>query len=480
LPIAEQFGMVTGLFSLEKGQPMTNQVITADPFSKIWDFFSSVKLTIVLLLSLAVTSIIGTLIPQNEYPQAYLKAFGGYLFRLFNMLDLFDMYHSWWFQLLIILLTTNIIVCSIDRMSSNRRILFVRNPSFNLARFRNIKHRQKFTDARSPQQLKDVYQKFISRGFRHCQIEATESGFAIFGEKGRWTRFGVYTVHLSVVLLLVGGLIGSFFGFDGYVNIGEGESAQSIRLRNKPQMLQLGFTIQCDDFDVSFYDTGAPKEFRSSLTILDQGRPVVKKDIIVNDPLRYKGISIYQASYGSLPSNEVVLSFTSHKTGMIYKENAKINQPIKLPENLGTFELKEFLQAAQFKGHDIGQAFIGVLKPPAGNPVQVTLPLRFPTFDKMRQGNLVIAVVEHVPRFFTGLQVAKDPGVWVVYTGFILMIIGCYITFFMSHQQICLEMAATGRKTQVIVTGTANKSKIGMQNKIDRIAEQLSGLGQEK
>ena len=472
------YGIV--FISQAKGRPMGNQVIATDPFSKIWNFFTSVKLTIVLLLSLAATSIIGTLIPQNEDPQAYFEAFGGVLYKLFHLLDLFDMYHSWWFQLLIVLLTTNIIICSIDRMSSNRRILFARNPSFSLSRFRNIKHRQKISDVRSPQQLKDVYQNFISRSYRHCRVEATENGFAVFGEKGRWTRFGVYTVHLSVVLLLVGGLIGSFFGFDGYVNIGEGESVQSIRLRNKPQMLQLGFTIRCDDFDVSFYDTGAPKEFRSSLTILDQGQPVVKKDIIVNDPLRYKGVSIYQSSYGNLPSNEVVLSFTSKKNGKVYKKNAAIHQPVQLPENLGTFELKKFSQAAQFKGHDIGQAFIGVLTPPNGDPIQITLPVRFPTFDKMRQGNLIIAVVEHVPRFFTGLQVAKDPGVWVVYTGFIMMIIGCYITFFMSHRQICLEMAPSGNQTQIIVTGTANKNKIGMQNKIDRIAEQLSKLGQEK
>jgi len=459
---------------------MSNQVIVADPFSKIWSFFTSVKLTIVLLLSLATTSIIGTLIPQNEDPQAYFEAFGGVLYQLFNLLDLFDMYHSWWFQLLIVLLTTNIIVCSIDRMSSNRRILFVRNPSFNLSRFRNIKHRQKFSDVRSPQQLKDVYQNFISRGYRHCRVEATESGFAVFGEKGRWTRFGVYTVHLSVVLLLVGGLIGSFFGFDGFVNIAEGESVNQIRLRNKPQMVQLDFAIRCDDFDVSFYDTGAPKEFRSSLTVLEQGHPVLKKEIIVNDPLRYKGISFYQASYGNIASNEVVLSFTINETGKIYKENVKINQPVQLSENLGIFELKNFMQAAQFKGHDIGEAFSGILTPPGGDPVQITLPLRFPTFDKMRKGNVVIAVVEHVPRFYTGLQVAKDPGVWIVYSGFILIILGCYITFFMSHQQICLELTATGKKTQVIVTGTANKNKIGMQNKIDRIAEQLSGLGQKK
>jgi cytochrome c biogenesis protein len=458
---------------------MSKQAVAVDPFSKIWDFFTSVKLTIVLLLTIAATSIIGTLIPQNEDPQAYLRAFGGALYRLFNLLDLFDMYHSWWFQLLIVLLTANIIICSIDRMSSNRRILFVRNPTFNLPRFRNIKHRQEFAAKPTSRHLKESYQSYIARRFRHWQAETTEKGYAVFGEKGRWTRFGVYTVHLSVVLLLIGGLIGSFFGFDGWVNIGEGESAHAIHLRNNPQMLQLGFEIRCDDFDVSFYDTGAPKEFRSSLTILEQGQPVLKKDIIVNDPLRYKGISIYQSSYGQLPSHEVVLSFTHKESGQVFRKNAKINVPVQLPEDLGTFELKRFLQSAQFKGHDIGEAFIGLLTPPEGDPVQVTLPTRFPTFDKMRKGNLFIAVVERLPRYFTGLQVAKDPGVWVVYSGFLLMIIGCYITFFMSHQQICVEVVESGKSTQVIVTGTANKNKTGMQTKVDRIAEDLARLAPE-
>jgi len=458
---------------------MGNPVISADPFSKIWDFFTSVKLTIVLLLSLAVTSIIGTLIPQNEDPQAYVEAFGGVFFQLFNLLDLFDMYHSWWFQLLIILLTANIIVCSIDRISSNRRILFVRKPSFKLPRFRNLKHRAEFTAGRTPQMAKDTYQDFIARRFRHSQVDATENGFVIFGEKGRWTRFGVYTVHLSVVLLLIGGLIGSIFGFDGYVNIGEGESIQAIRLRNKPQMMQLDFAVRCDDFDVSFYDTGAPKEFRSTLTVMEQGRAVLTKDIIVNDPLRYKGISFYQSSYGNIPSNEVVLSFASTKTGKVYKNNAKLNQPMQLPEQLGTFEIKNFLQSAEFRGNPIGEAYIGLLTPAGGDPVQVTLPLRFPTFDKMRKGNLVIAVVEHLPRFYTGLQVAKDPGVWVVYSGFILMIIGCYITFFMSHQQICFEIEAAGQKSRVIVAGTANKNKTGMETKVDRFAEKLAQLEQK-
>jgi len=453
---------------------MSNQAIVADPLNKIWDFFTSVRLTIVLLLTLATTSIIGTLIPQNQDPTAYFQAFGGFLYRLFDLFGLFDMYHSWWFQLLIVLLTINIIVCSIDRISANRKILFVKKPTFNLARFRNIKRKETFKDDRSADQIQEVCLAFVKRHFRHHHVEATDTGTAIYGEKGRWTRFGVYTVHLSVVLLLIGGLIGSIFGFDGWVNIPEGESVSQIRLRSQEQVLQLGFEIRCDDFDVSFYDTGAPKEFRSSLTILEQGREVVKKDIIVNDPLRYKGVSMYQSSYGKIPSNKLVLSFTSVKTGMIYTREAGLDQLLTIPEKLGTFVLKELRRSAKFRGHDIGDAYVGILSPPNADPVEILLPARFPSFDKMRKGEVVIGLGEQAQRYFTGLQVASDPGVWVVYTGFILMIIGCYITFFMSHQQICVELTASGKQTEVIVAGTANKNKTAMATRIEAAADKLA------
>ena len=102
--------------------------------------------------------------------------------------------------------------------------------------------------------------------------------------------------------------------------------------------------------------------------------------------------------------------------------------------------------------------------------------MRFPSFDKMRKGSVLVAVVENVPRFYTGLQVNRDPGVWVVYSGFILMIIGCYITFFMSHQQICVELVRSGKKTEVIVAGTANKNKTGMEARVTGFANKLAKI----
>jgi cytochrome c biogenesis protein len=170
----------------------------------------------------------------------------------------------------------------------------------------------------------------------------------------------------------------------------------------------------------------------------------------------------------------LVLSFTSAKTGMIYTRNAGVNQTVTLPEKLGTFVLKELRAAAKFGDHDIGEAYIGILTPPNGDPQEVFLPLRFPSFDKMRKGVVVIAVVEQAQRYYTGLQVARDPGVWVVYSGFILMIIGCYITFFMSHQQIYMDIIESGEKCRIMVAGTANKNKLGNERKVKTIAQILS------
>ena len=473
---------------------MANQVLTSDPIKNTWDFFASVKLTVVLLLTLAVTSIIGTLIPQNESPQAYLEAFGVFLYRFFNILGFFDLYHSWWFQALMLLLALNVLVCSIDRLSATWRIIFPERPKFNLSRFRRLEPKEEFTKNGPAEALKKPYQSIISRKFRYCRVEKTDNGYAIFGEKGRWTRIGVYIVHLSVICMLVGGVIGTRFGFEGFLNLAPGEASRQIQLVNRNQMLQLDFAIRCDDFKVSFYPSGAPEEFRSSLSIIEQDKVVKSQDIIVNDPLHYKGISIFQSSYGQLPPrpqdvripDELTLVFTSKATGMLYQKEAAIGQEIKIPENLGTFVVNEFKSSYNFRGQDLGTTIVGTLHQNDGVDVEVVLPVNFPSFDKMgpifnksRKDTVHISVsgIKAQPaeqRYYTGLQVSKDPGVWVVYSGFILIIVGCYITFFMSHRQVCVDIIESDPKCRVEVSGTANKNKLGNDRKIKLLAQTLS------
>ncbi len=460
----------------------------------IWKFFVSIRLTVVLLLSLAATSVIGTLVPQNANPEAYFHQYGAFFYRLFDILNVFDMYHSWWFQLLLLLLICNIIACSIDRLSSTWKVIFPKESTFKLSMFQKLKQKESFNDPRLPEELQNEFAAVFSKAFGPPRVEKTDQGFSLFAEKGRWTRLGVYIVHSSILFLIVGAMIGSMFGFEGYVNIPEGERVDHVQLRNTGRSQHLGFEIQCNKFSLSTYKNGAPKEYRSSLTILENGEPVLTKDIIVNDPLQYKGISIFQSSYGEMsperteePSfspDDIQLAFLVNASGMVYKRTAELGKPLEIPEGMGKFVVMEFMESASFMGQNIGAALIGILTPEGGEPTEITLPIEFPNFDKMRRGDVIISVVhqhEKQPleknpgnkQYYTGLQVVKDPGVWVVYSGFMVMIVGIIITFFMSHQRLCVDVSRKGNKSRVMVAGTANKNKLGMEIKAKKLARLL-------
>jgi cytochrome c biogenesis protein len=460
----------------------------------VWRFFCSVKLSIVLLLSLALTSIIGTLIPQNAGVDFYLQTYGAFRYQLFGVLGIFDMYHSWWFQGLLLLLTINIVVCSIDRLSGSWNLIFTRSPKVNPERFTRRSDARSLTDKRSVEELVGTYEPLIANRYGYCKVTRSEAGAVIYAEKGRLSRLGVYIVHLSIILLLIGGLVGSIFGFEGFVNIPEGEATDMIRVRDTGQLHRLDFQIRCDYFKLTLYKNGVPKEYRSSLSILEGGKVVKHKDIIVNDPLHYRGINIFQASYGELPPEETkqpqtpapgpaqnyTLTFTSRASGMSYTETVKVGVPIDIPEGLGKFVIMTYEAKATFSGMNVGAALKGLLTPPGGKPTEVLLPLQFANFDKMRGGDVTIAVVSPQPgtsavpkpaepRYYTGLQVTNDPGVGLVYTGFFLIIAGCFITFYLSHQQLCIVIEQQRKNCRVTLAGIANRNKLAMKNTTEKL-----------
>jgi cytochrome c biogenesis protein len=460
----------------------------------LWKFFVSVKLTVVVLLALAILSVIGTLVPQNLKPFEYRQVFDPFVYRLFVALDIFDMYHSWWFQGLILLLVVNIVICSIDRLQTNWKVIFVGTPQFNLESFRKRKSRRTFEVRGDAEALKSVYERRLAKSYGYCHIVPLAQGFAITAEKGRWTRLGVYGVHLSIVVLLIGSLVGANYGFEGYANIPEGQSTDTIELRFTGQSMRLPFAIRCDDFDVQFYgDSQRPKEFRSSLVILDKGRAVVHKDIVVNDPLRYKGINIFQSSYGQLrdaPSSsgnagplaqEIELHIRSIATGKIYALKARLGQSMELPEDLGSLVINSYQPEAQFRGMNLGPALEAGLTPKGGQTQNILLPLKFPKFDTMRRGAEIISVTNALnapePRYYTGLQVTYDPGVGLVYAGFVLIILGCAVAFFMAHQRVVVEVQPAENGSHVMLSGTTNKNKMGYLMKLDRLADNLAALG---
>jgi cytochrome c biogenesis protein len=453
---------------------MNNDKQTNRPLDLLWDLFASVKLTVVVLILLAATSVVGTLIPQNADPVLYMRAYGQFVYRLLEMLDVFDMYYSWWFQTLIGILTVNITVCTIKRWPVIWKIVSSKN--LQIGSIENKQSLSEFSDPRNPQELDSLYQAHVEKKYSNFKLESEKKGFRIIAEKGRWTRLGIPIVHFSIVVILVGALIGSFFGFDGFVNISEGESTDYIRLRKSNDTLSLGFEVRCDDFNVSFYDSGAPKEFRSSLVILENGQKVTEKDIIVNDPLRYKGINFFQSSYGAMPPKDFQISFSSTNSNPSVLHELSIGQSIELPDGTGRFAVREYVRDYIFRGYRVGGAVLGVLDKPGNEPMEIALPLRFPTFDKMRKGDWVISVEGYDNAYYTGLQVTRDPGVLFVYAGFILIILGCWVAFFMSHQKIVVDVKSSSNSSRIRVFGLTNRNRLGFENAARKLGEQLGKL----
>lgn len=516
---------------------MTKKNSVARSGNPIWQFFTSVKLTVIVLLLLAVTSIIGTLIPQNGSEAFYIQKYGEVFYGLFNALDIFDMYSAWWFILLMLMLAVNIVVCSIDKLNSTWKIIFPKKVTFNLDRFRRLKNRMVVSPSSKTNdldRLATASHALIGKLFGRVTMEKSDKGVVIFAERGRWTRIGVYVVHVSILFMLVGAVIGSVWGYKAFVAIPEGETIDTVTLRGSDKVVDLGFTLRCDRFDVSFYDTGQPKEFKSHVVIND-GEHEFGKEIIVNDPLRYKGLSFYQSSYGTDSAKNVIFKMTSRESGMVYSLPLTFGQSVDMPESGGTFTLNRFVRGYNFRGHNLGEGFVGTLTyldtidhgadaanksavstmpkamaammsssdanetgdalkgegdvsggdgvdgvEPHMHQVEIFVPVKFPTFDKMRGGRFVFEIEDYEKRYYTGLQVTKDPGVWYVYIGFLMMIAGCWITFFISHQQICVEIVSTdedeGELPKLSVCGTANRNNQGMKLKVARLAEKLKLL----
>ncbi len=456
---------------------MNNNAPRKNRLDALWGFFTSVRLTVVVLLLLAATSVVGTLIPQNASPQAYIQAYGEFAYRLLHVFNIFDMYYSWWFRSLIAILAVNITVCTIHRWPSIWRI--VASGKLRTASLEKRRPLTEFSDRHDPRELREGYRACIRRKFPRARLLQEGKGFRVVAERGRWTRLGVPAVHLSIVVILAGALIGSFFGFDGFVNIPEGGSVSQIRLRNSDATLPLGFEVRCDDFDVSFYKSGSPKEFRSSLVILENGRKVLEKDIIVNDPLRYRGINFFQSSYGPMPPKKITLTFTSRDSGRTVRHQVAMGRSVALPEGGGRFTVGEYRRDYRFRGVQVGAAVLGVLERPGQAPAEIALPLRFPTFDRMRKGDWILSVAGLEEAYYTGLQVTRDPGVPVVYAGFVLLILGCWVAFFMSHQKIVVDVRPSAHSSRVKIFGTANRNRLGFENKVRKLGAELSRLSPE-
>jgi cytochrome c biogenesis protein len=445
-----------------------------DIFDMVYDFFRSLKLTIFLLILLAILSIIGTLIKQNAPSEEYIQRYGAQLYNVLEFFNIFDMYHSWWFTTILLLLVVNLIACTIQRFPGAWRQTYRESGAKELgdSMLKTLPYVERIKPSRSRGIGEDEFQTLVTKEFNSPKRIEGESSVTLYSEKGRFSRMGVYITHLSILFILIGGIIGSMFGFRGYVNILEGETVDQVALRVKDKQIArpIDFSVRCDDFRLVFYDLKGPQKmvqkYISDLSVLENGKEVLKKTIEVNDPLTYKGLTFYQSSYGAIHDLALGVRFRGQQEKRLFKISE--GETVPIPNTPAHFQFIKY----EHQLHNYGEGAQVALFKPNQQPRVFWLLKNVPQFDEQRGDEFVFTIEQVIEKEYTGLQVTKDPGVWVVWVGCSLMIIGLIVSFFFSHERVWVRIPTKGGG-EIVLAGTTSKNKVGFEKKFGQFVEKV-------
>ncbi|MGO9021783.1 MAG: cytochrome c biogenesis protein ResB [Syntrophobacteraceae bacterium] len=437
-------------------------------------WLSSLKLTLVLFFALAAASVIGTLLPQEISLPELREHFSPAMASLINFLVFNDLYHSTWFRILLLLLCTNLVACTVERFPKTIRLLRRFETPFDSQKLSKFGLSSSIVAALPFERTQSVVESAVRETFgRMCRIESAPAGeigpFCAVSETGRWSRLMVYMVHLSVLVVLVGAFSGSFLGFKGSMNLIEGETSDKVMLTEGESVTELPFALRCDKFEVSFYDTGAPKEFKSDLAVIQNGREVLKRSIIVNDPLTYEGITFYQASYGTY-LKQAEIELTDPDSGKKIEMTLPFRQPVTIPGTNDQLMIAEYQENLMRAGQAIELVYGKQGRQSSAQWILIDRP-----YHGNRIENYLVRVTKTDKAKFTGLQVKKDPGIWLVWAGFTLMTLAIGLTFYSSHRKlwVCIEPDKKGNKSIVTLAGRTSRNAQAFEEQFEALRASL-------
>lgn len=436
--------------------------------------FSSVDFALFIISTITITSIAGTIIQQGESLQFYAQRYGGRPAVILELLDITNMYSSYWFQGLFILFCLNLVVCTWIRLPGVLAMIRKDNLAITTTKIAKDPESEVLTSKVSY----DVSNlPIISAALAPLSLKNTKGPgqeTILLHEKGAWSRIGAYLVHASILLIIVGALIGKYLGYDAFVMVAEGTSESSVHERGGGHReIPLGFEVFCHNFKTDYYPNGTPKEYRSDLTVIESEKKVVDKTITVNDPLKYKGVTFFQSSYQPI-ENEYKLVAT--KT-----DSSDTTKPIKKTLYLNPF--------SEYESEDLGVSFKILATASDGHghgPYKLQVTEGDSSLTRVLEDhepisikkNNIVYTLSLAQRFATGLKVVKDPGVWIVYIGCGLMLLGLYVSFFMSHVRIWILYQQENDGSRITLCGKTNKNNMKLEQLREKIVTAL--LHEEK
>ncbi len=445
--------------------------------NRLYRTLASVKTGIILLIILGVVAAAGTMILQRPMtdPDQMARAYSPETLRWLDKTGLTDVYHTWWFALLMAALGTSIVFASVDRFPKAWKLIAhpYRRPE---PHFRAVLPMQRSLAIASAEQGVSAAERAFRKAGLKPQRIVHEKETSIYAEKNRWSPLSVYVVHASLLLILAGGITDAFFGYKGYLMLTPGQSTSKLEQTNGITR-RLPFTLRCDGTGQENYPDGTPKKWWSKLTVIEDGRETLRKEIVVNDPLVTHGIRFYQSGYGQTGDVESVL--LNVNTGTETRQiSLRPNQPAQLDAG-ATVTLAEFIP--DFVVRD-GQIYARS-KDPVNPAIRLEISKASQAksevwlFPAMRQqsGNspYKFEFADMQMAAYTGLQVSHEPGQWLVWAGCLLMALGLVMAFYMVHQRFWAMAVDTKTGPALWIGTAADKNREHFQDGFARLVEDI-------
>lgn len=444
---------------------------------------------------------------------------------VFGRLGFFDIYHSWYFNLILLSLSLNIILASIDRFPS--AWAYLRDPKktatkvWLLAQSDNVRiELATRSETEAAEKIKAVFDK---NGFKASfkEIKTLEYGVdadgrkdfsvlknkvstIVFGQNGQINRLGAYVVHVFLLTLFLGHFVALQTGFDADVRMVPGVTTDEIQLiqfnldKKEKFNVKLPFSMECTDIQQSLIDKGGSidvnntMDWRTQLKLSDPEYGEFLADVSLNAPLTYRGYRFFQAQ--TIPvgnARTIALDVTPQNGGAPIRANINRNGSTSLPDGTKV-EFAEFLPDFTFgadgqpdtkSGEYINPVAVLNVTPPQGERTRVfafaqkladNIPVGAPKAGyKWRLADFEKSPLAHI------LSIKYDP----YSAAFIAWYIGGFglcgalmFVFLISHRRVWAHIERRDDGTlEAVVGGDANRNKIAFGDKFKKIVEDVNG-----
>jgi cytochrome c biogenesis protein len=442
-------------------------------------FFASIKLAMFLFIVLAMTATIGTVIQQGERPETYIKEYGEEAYRWFIRLGFTDVYHTWWFTSLLGMLCVNSLTCFYKRFPGVWRSMKQDKVNVSLPFIKNLKQTTEFPIAASKETVAEgLFGLLAEKGYRVLAKNDPQE-VTLYATKGIMGRVGAHMAHLSATVIVLGGLIGSYYGFQEF----------GVCLEGQTYHIPKGnFDLHVDKFWIDYHENGSVKSYNSTLTVLEQGQKMATKTITVNDPLVYKGIWFYQSSYGDswdridVARVNVKEKDTDKLVGTVDLEWQKEAQLDKLGLKLlmtdfvadfgfNSTDKKVYSKTAEHANPAIRLAITeGTMQ------TSPWIFYHYPELFDIKGSKYAFELTGYQPKKFTGLQITKDPGVIIVWIGSTMIVVGITLSSFIYHRRLWAKVIPNERGVMVHLGGTTHKSQIDFNKEFRKLTERITKI----